>query len=131
MAGAWSPDGTKIATAQNGENPQNGADDFSIRIWDVNTRQTITQLVNHTNYVTSLDWSPDGTRLASGGIDETIRIWNTTTWQTIKLVEAPNSVYAVAWSPDGSKLAHGGASDGGRGGGVTIIDTSAGNSGGL
>jgi WD40 repeat protein len=35
----------------------------------------------HSNYITSLDFSPDGAALATGSKDGTTKLWSTNTWQ--------------------------------------------------
>ncbi|MBL8877828.1 MAG: serine/threonine protein kinase [Phycisphaerales bacterium] len=65
---AWSPDGTRLATA--------GRDQM-IRIWDTQTWDEVAQLYGHTSYVWSLEFSPDGSQLASASGDYTVRVWDT------------------------------------------------------
>ena len=48
--------------------------DRQVRIWDVHTGQEVLALDGHTDAVMSLAFSPDGRRLASGGLDGTIRV---------------------------------------------------------
>jgi WD40 repeat protein len=35
--------------------------------------------LGHTNWVRSVAFSPDGTRIASGSYDQTVRVWDATT----------------------------------------------------
>jgi eukaryotic-like serine/threonine-protein kinase len=59
--------------------------------------------------VTSVAWSPDSTRIASGSLDDTVQVWDATTG-TLKLTYRGhlNNVNSVAWSPDGTRIASGG-----------------------
>lgn len=50
--------------------------DNTIRLWDLATGKERAVLAGHTEWVTSLSFSPDGQTLASGSSDNTIRLWN-------------------------------------------------------
>jgi WD40 repeat protein len=70
-------------------------------------RHTLTE---HSSYVFSIAWSPDGQTLASGSADKTIRLWNFQSSQSIQTLKGhTDSVWSVAWSPDGQTLASGSA----------------------
>ncbi len=74
----------------------------------------------HTDGVITVDWSPDGTQIASGGLDGTIQIWTAATGQRLRtyrghankfgfVFPAPY-VYTVRWSPNGKRIVSAGNS---------------------
>src|SRR6266516_1726166 len=65
-------------------------------------------LEGHSDWVTSVVFSPDGSKVASGSDDRTVRIWNVATGQAEQTLEGHSgSVTSVVFSPDGSKVASG------------------------
>jgi hypothetical protein len=63
-------------------------------------------LRGHTNRVTSVSYSPDGTRLASGSDDGTVRVWDARTGQEALVLRGhARWVSSVSFSPDGTRLA--------------------------
>jgi WD40 repeat protein len=77
-----------------------------IKIWDLRTGSMIRQLEPQPLHVYSMDFSPDGTRLASAGDDSTIVIWETDTWSRLAELRGHTQyVSSVSFSPDGSRLA--------------------------
>ncbi len=55
---------------------QQGMEKMAIRLWEVATSENIKTFWGHTTDVQSLDFSPDGTILASGADDGTILLWD-------------------------------------------------------
>jgi WD40 repeat protein len=70
------------------------------------TGQTNSITVGHTDIVTDVAWSPDGTRLALASYDTTVRVWDAATGTILHTLTGHTKVvYSVAWSPDGTRLA--------------------------
>ena len=65
-------------------------------------------LEGHSWDVSSVAYSPDGTKIVSGSGDKTIKIWNANTGESLKtLVRDLSFVFSVAYSPDGTKIISG------------------------
>jgi len=102
----WSPDGSKLVTT--------GWDNLAI-VWDANTGKQLLTFSGHVgepvgkfNGVDSLfggGWSPDGTRISTGGGSGTARIWDASTGVEY-LVFQTGKDYGTApiFSPDGTLL---------------------------
>jgi hypothetical protein len=59
--------------------------------------------------VTSVAFSPDGSKIASGSVDNTIKLWRVSDGSLLRTLEGHTGpVTSVAFSPDGSKIASGG-----------------------
>jgi WD40 repeat protein len=66
------------------------------------------RFVGHAGAVFAITFSPDGTRLATGGSDQTIRIWDARTFTEIVQLRGHTSyVWSLAFSADSSLLASG------------------------
>jgi WD40 repeat protein len=88
-----------------------GAGPEGIKLWDLTDGRELGTLEGHAGQVMSLAFSPDGSRLLSGGSDFTVRLWRVASKQELLTFREHSQVpTAVAWSPDGRRI---GAADGG------------------
>ena len=63
----------------------------------------------HPDFVSSVAWSPDGKRIASGGgVDSTVQVWDAIDGGHSYIYRGHSSnLMSVAWSPDGKYIASG------------------------
>jgi WD40 repeat protein/tRNA A-37 threonylcarbamoyl transferase component Bud32 len=102
---AFSPDGMKLAAA-----PALGN---MVIVWDVETGKEIYTLSGHNGEIPGVEWSPDGTMLATCSYDYTIIVWDAETGECLRTLRGHDDwVRGLAWSPVGPMLASGSYNDG-------------------
>jgi len=99
---AFSPDGTTLASAANDANQQ------TLRIWNSADGSLLAAPASLSSS-SSLAFSPDGSRLAVGGLtgwpNGAIWIYDTRTWAVTAQWKAANqNVTALVYTPDGTRL---------------------------
>ncbi len=102
----FSPDGQTLATTSN---------DNQIKLWRFNPAMTATDpearavlqqtLIGHRDGVTGLQFSPDGTELATASYDTTVRLWQLAGQPRPRFLLGEGAVQDVEFSPDGERLA--------------------------
>jgi WD40 repeat protein len=80
--------------------------DHNLRMLDAQSGKELAVFIGHRNLVTSVAWSPDGKRLATGSRDNTARVWEVHSNESIVL-ETDLEINHLAWSPDGKRLTAG------------------------
>lgn len=101
---ALSPDGKIIAASGWLPDPQLRGGHY-IRLHDFATGKLIGLLHGHTDVVSGLSFSPDGTKLLSGGSDNTAILWDVKTLKPIfKLTGHTDHIYGTGFTPDGKRL---------------------------
>lgn len=96
--------------------------DSFIRVFDVESNNSIATLEAPPSEVWNMQFEPKGTILAvAGGSSASVKLWDTSSWQLIDSLAIPRQessrlpdragggkfVLSVAWSPDGKRLACG------------------------
>lgn len=98
---AWAPGGDLIASSA-------GDEDRSIQLWRPgSTSGPILICRGNAQAAYQLEWSPDGTRLASWSPqDATVRIWDTGNGLELAVIRDPliTRLRSLRWSPDGTGL---------------------------
>ena len=62
----------------------------------------------HQNFINSVAYSPDGTRIASGSSDRTIKLWDAVSGEELKTLRGhADSVLSIAFSLDGRRIVSG------------------------
>jgi WD40 repeat protein len=61
--------------------------------------------------MTSVAYSPDGSKLAAGNLDGSIFLWDAANGKLLKKIKGPEGVWSISFSPDGQRLAAGGWDD--------------------
>lgn len=99
----FSPDGTYLAA---------GAEDKTVKLWDIEKKRVAHTFVGHELDIYSLDWSHDGRFIVSGSGDKKTKIWDREKMKCVLTlgndeVGPKDGVTSVAMSPDGRLVAAG------------------------
>lgn len=98
-----SPDGQTIAAVMDGT--FTATEDNTVYLIDGLTGEVIRTFTGHTDPVNFMDFSPDGTLLATPSFDLTARIWDVATGEMLHILEGHEGVVSeVEFSGDGSRL---------------------------
>jgi len=93
----WSADGERVVS---------GSNDGTIRVWDVESGDTVLGPIKTGHeYVSAVTYSPDTTKIATGGYDETaLKIWDAKTGNLLSTIKLDSKVFSLAWTSDQKKL---------------------------
>jgi WD40 repeat protein len=95
---ALSPNGKYIAIGGNG----------AAELLELASGEVLS-VVNHSGYVSTIAFSPDGSLVASGDDLGSVQVWESASGAIFGTMEHAGSVHTVAFSPDGRMIVSGGA----------------------
>jgi WD40 repeat protein len=100
----WSPNGERMVSGGYG----------TAKVWHVESGKTALGPIETGQSVCAVAYSPDGTKIATGGYDEyAVKIWDSTTGELLRVSALVlrghnhHGVSSLAWTSDGQKLISG------------------------
>lgn len=109
---------TAVCYNDTAESVITGGLDNDIKVWDLRKNEVLYELKGHTNTVTGLALSPDGSTVMSNAMDNTLRCWDVRPFApadrctrvfTGHQHNYEQNLLRCAWSPDGTKVSAGSA----------------------
>ena len=73
-------------------------------LWDVRTGKLKKNVQSWADELYTVDWTPDGTMLVTGGYNSPLTFWNSTDLSIVGEFESPEWIMSARFSPDGTKL---------------------------
>jgi WD40 repeat protein len=102
---AFDRDGKKLASGSAESRDDKGKDrPPEVKVWDLASGKDVLTLKGPERSVSTVAYSPDGTRLAVGGLDGQVLVFDAAGKEALKL-KSPEGVWAVAFTRDGKLLA--------------------------
>jgi WD40 repeat protein len=102
---AITPDGRRaVSASENLLSRDRPLEDNALRLWDLESGQTVCTLEGHTEWVTALAITPDGRRVVSASCDQTLRLWDLRSGKEIATFTGDSLMRLFPISPDGQTI---------------------------
>ena len=98
---------TAVALTPDGRCVVSGSWDKTLRVWDLESGQTLRTLEGHARGVTAVALSPDGRHVISGSNDRTLRVWDLKDGKEFVTLTVDGKVKACAVARDNSTIVAG------------------------
>ncbi|GLJ49574.1 hypothetical protein SUGI_1051400 [Cryptomeria japonica] len=104
LEGHYMPVRSLVFSPTNSRILYTASDDTHIHCYDVENKSLICAMSGHTNWVLSIDVSPDGQAIASGSSDRTVRLWDLSMRASVQtMTNHTDQVWGVAFRPPGAQ----------------------------
>ncbi len=100
----FAPTGDRIAMARVTSN-KDGNDERPLYIWNIQSHENMELDTGHSDGVTSMMFSPDGSRLVLGRWNGIVRLWNVEIGEEIAAAETCDTIRGITFSPCGNVIA--------------------------
>lgn len=94
---------TALVISPDGKHLISGADDQTVKIWELETGRLIRTLQGHSDAISSVAISPDGKKIASSSDDKTVKLWDVETGNLLQTFEEFTSDSSEV-EPDSSQV---------------------------
>jgi len=107
---------TSVSFNDTAEQIISGGIDNELKVWDLRKNDILYRMRGHSDTVTGLELSPEGSYLLSNGMDNTLRIWDVRPFapqeRCVKIMSGHQHTFEknllrCSWSQDGSRVAAG------------------------
>ena len=93
-----------VAITPDGRRAVSASYDNTLRVWDLESGQSVRTLEGHSSSVNGVAITPDGRRAVSASWDNTLRVWDLESGQSVRTLEGHSRwVNGVAVTPDGRR----------------------------
>ncbi len=84
--------------------------DGTLGVWNVSLGRLVQRVKSRAEELVTVDWSPDGTLLASAGRQGPVTIWKAADLTPLVEINCPDLVACVRFNPEGTRLLFAGGS---------------------
>ena len=96
-----------VAVTPDGRRAVSASYDQTLRVWDLESGQTLRKLEGHTGWVYAVTIIPDGRRAVSASYDQTLRVWDLENGKEITTFIGESRMSSCASAPDGRTIVGG------------------------
>jgi WD40 repeat protein len=93
-----------VAVMPDGHRAISSSDDRTLRVWDLESGQTMRTLEGHNALVFAVAVTPDGHRAVSASYDRTLRMWDLESGEEIMAFSGESHMFRCAFAPDGRTI---------------------------